>query len=115
MAGDNNTQTTGMTDEEVPVVHEISVFMERQAKPNGYVVYRYANGNDYSGYMVDGLPHGHGILRGPVLTYVGYWDSGTFVQGLMIDAVRGSQFDIPWAPPSPRPQGPPGLLESEGQ
>lgn len=113
--GNNETEITGMADEEIPVVWEVSVFMGRQERPNGYVVYRYANGNDYSGYMVDGKPHSYGVMRGPVLTYAGYWDSGTFVEGLMIDAVRGTRFDIPWAPPSPQPQGPRGHPETLGQ
>lgn len=106
MAGDNNMATTGMADEEIPVVYEISVFMERQQRPNGYVVYRFANGSDYSGYMEDGLPHGYGVLRQAVITYIGNWQYGVFAQGIMIDVVRGTRFDIPWVPPSPVSEGP---------
>lgn len=115
MAGDNSTATTGMADEEVPVVLEISVFMGRQEPPNGYVVYRYANGSDYSGYMLEGVPHGYGILRGRILTYAGEWEWGVFAEGIMIDAVRGLQFGIPRAPQSPQYQGPHGRQESAVQ
>ena len=93
-----------MIDEQVPVVWETDVFLGTRQPPNGYTVFRYANGSDYSGYMRDGTPHGYGVMRGPVVSYVGIWDDGVMVEGLMVDAVRASEFRIPWATASPAGQ-----------
>jgi hypothetical protein len=90
-----------MLDEQVPVTWEVDVFMGQVQPPQGYVNFRYADGRDYSGYMVNGCPDGYGVMRGPVISYVGIWRDGIFNEGLMIDAVRASEFRIPWAPPSP--------------
>jgi hypothetical protein len=99
-----------MIDEQVPVIWEVDVFRGRQELPNGYVVFRYADGRDYSGYMVQGIPQGFGVMRGPILSWVGIFDDGNMVEGIMIDAVRATRFDIPWVQPpaeserSPDPQ-----------
>lgn len=87
--------TIGMIDEQVPVVWEIEVFLGKKSAPTGYTVYRYANGYDFSGSMESGKPHGFGVMRGPILTYVGTWQMGQFVKGIMIDAAMGAQFHIP--------------------
>lgn len=99
-----------MIDEQVPVIWEVDVFMGQREAPNGYVNFRYSDGRDYSGYMIHGTPQGFGVMRGPVISYVGIFDDGILVEGTMIDAVRASQFRIPWEPParesgrSPDPQ-----------
>jgi hypothetical protein len=89
-----------MIDEQVPVIWEVDVFMGSQAPPQGYVNFRYANGNDYSGYMLHGRPSGFGVMRGSVLSYIGVWDDGIFVEGTMVDAVRASEFRIPFQTPA---------------
>lgn len=92
------------------MVWEVDVFMGAKEPPNGYVNFRFSDGRDYSGYMVQGVPQGFGVLRGHVLSYVGIFDGGHLSEGIMIDAVRAAQFDIPWVqlPPeaerSPDPQ-----------
>jgi hypothetical protein len=97
-------------DEQVPVIWEVDVFLGTQQPPQGYVNYRYSDGRDYSGYMSHGTPHGYGVMRGPVISYIGIWEDGTMVEGIMVDAVRASEFRIPWEPPpqeetrSPDPQ-----------
>lgn len=98
---------TGMIDEQVPTYWETEVFLGRRSPPQGYVVFRYANGNDYSGYMENGIPNGYGVMRGPVITYIGLWDRGSMVEGIMVDTVRGAEFHIPWEGSSPELQRPP--------
>lgn len=92
-----------MIDEQVPTIWEVDVFMGRQAPPQGYVNFRFADGRDYSGYMLQGEPSGYGVMRGPVISYIGIWESGTMVEGIMVDAVRATEFRIPWEPPPPAP------------
>lgn len=89
-----------MIDEQVPVHWEVDVFLGGEV-PQGYVNYRYANGQDYSGYFMHGRPNGYGVMRGPIISYIGIWDDGVMVEGIMVDAVRGIEFRIPWAPPPP--------------
>lgn len=88
-----------MIDEQVRVIWEVDVFMGQTEPPNGYVNYRYSDGRDYSGYMRDGRPHGYGVLRGKILSYIGIFEEGFMVEGLMVDTVRGTEFHIPWTPP----------------
>ena len=90
-----------MIPEQVTVVWEVDVFMGQREPPEGYVVFRYSDGRDYSGYMRDGVPEGYGVMRGPVLSYIGIWRGGTMIEGLMVDTVRSTEFHIPWAPTSP--------------
>lgn len=97
-----------MIDEQVPVIWEVDVFMGQRDPPNGYVNFRYSDGRDYSGYMVHGTPQGFGVMRGPVISYVGIFDEGTLVEGIMIDAVRASEFRIPWVSPAPEAERSPG-------
>jgi len=87
-----------MIPEQVPVVWEVDVFMGATEPPNGYVNFRFADGRDYSGYMVQGRPQGFGVLRGQVISYVGIFDEGHLTEGIMVDAVRATRFDIPWVP-----------------
>lgn len=96
-----------MIDEQVNVVWEVDVFLGREDPPQGYKVFRLANGNDYSGYLRDGMPNGYGVMRGPVVSYIGTWDNGVMVNGIMVDVVRGVEFPIPWAPMPPTRQGSP--------
>lgn len=98
---------TGMIDEQVPTYWESEVFLGRRSPPQGYVVFRYANGNDYSGYMVDGIPQGYGIMRGRVISYIGFWEDGRMTLGIMVDTVRGAEFEIPVVRSSPEQQRPP--------
>jgi len=86
----------GMIDEQVPVIWEVDVFMGSQQPPQGYVNFRYADGRDYSGYMLNGRPDGFGVMRGKVLSYVGIWSDGFFEEGTMVDAVRATEFRIPF-------------------
>lgn len=90
-----------MIDEQVPVIWEVDVFMGSQAPPQGYVNFRYADGRDYSGYFMHGRPNGYGVMRGPILSYIGIWEDGIFVEGIMVDAVRATEFRIPFQTPSP--------------
>ena len=90
-----------MIDEQVPVIWEVDVFMGSQAPPEGYVNFRFASGRDYSGYMVQGVPHGFGVMRGSILSFIGIWDNGIFVEGTMVDAVRATEFRIPFQTPPP--------------
>jgi hypothetical protein len=90
-----------MIDEQVPVIWEIDVFMGRQTAPQGYVNFRYADGRDYSGYMMHGRPSGYGVMRGPVISYIGIWEDGVLVEGIMADAVRASEFRIPFQTETP--------------
>lgn len=99
--GVSKTPITTMLPEQVPVVWEVDVFMGTTAPPNGYVNFRYSDGRDYSGYMVQGVPQGFGVMRGKVLSYVGIFDDGFLSEGIMVDAVRAVKFDIPWATPPP--------------
>jgi hypothetical protein len=85
-----------MIDEQVPVIWEVDVFLGNTQPPQGYVNFRYSDGRDFSGYMVNGTPHGYGVMRGPIISYVGIWDDGIMVEGIMVDAVRASEFRIPW-------------------
>lgn len=110
-----SVMATGMLEEQVAAIWEVDVFMQKVPKPQGYVVFRYANGRDFSGYMVDGVPNGYGVLRGPILTHIGEWENGQLIKGIMIDAVRGWQFDIPSEPSSPARLGPRGHPGTEGQ
>lgn len=105
MTGPRSTATTtGMINEQVPVIWETDVFLGQRQPPEGYTVYRYANGSDYSGYMRNGQPNGYGVMRGAVISYIGIWEDGIMVEGLMVDAVRASEFQIPWASPCPTDQ-----------
>jgi hypothetical protein len=92
---EDNDRHNNMIDEQVPVVWEIEVFLGKKSAPTGYTVYRYANGYDFSGSMESGQPHGFGVMRGPILTYIGTWQMGQFVKGIMVDAAMGAQFHIP--------------------
>lgn len=98
---------TGMIDEQVKIVWEVDVFLGREDPPQGYKVFRLANGRDYSGYLRDGVPNGYGVMRGPIVSYIGSWEDGIMVQGIMVDAVRGTEFRIPWVPIPPTHQGSP--------
>lgn len=68
--------------------------MGQREAPNEYVNFRYVNGSDYSGYMMDGKRNGYGILRGRILSYIGLWEDDVLTQGVMIDTVRGTEFEI---------------------
>lgn len=91
---------TGMINEQVRVIWEVDVFMGAP-QPEGYVVFRYADGRDYSGYMVNGVPSGFGVMRGSIVSYIGIWEHGIMVEGIMVDAVRATEFRIPWVPLPP--------------
>jgi len=88
-----------MIDEQVPVIWEIDVFMERKDPPSGYVNFRYRDGRDYSGYMMYGIRQGFGVLRCPVVSYVGIFEDDHLVEGVIVDAVRATQFRIPLVQP----------------
>jgi hypothetical protein len=105
--GANKTPRTTMIDEQVLVVWECDVFLGQTEPPNGYVNYRYSDGRDYSGYMRDGRPHGYGLLRGKILSYIGVFEDGYMTEGIMVDTVRGTEFHIPWTPPAQPEQGAP--------
>ena len=98
---------TGMINEQVPTVWETEVFLGTARPPQGYVVYRYANGTDYSGYMVHGIREGYGVLRGPVISYIGLWRNDHIAEGIMVDTVRGAEFQLPLGGSSREPQRPP--------
>lgn len=100
-------RTAGMIDEQVPVIWEADVFMGSQAAPQGYVNFRYADGRDYSGYMMHGRPDGFGVMRGRVLSYIGIWRDGLFVEGTMVDAVQATEFRIPFQTPPVESRGAP--------
>lgn len=83
--GESNTPNTTM----VPRIWE-----GWNEPANGYVNYHYQDGSDYSGYMINSLRNGYGILRRAILTYIGLWEDDMIMQGVMIDAVRATEFQI---------------------
>lgn len=78
----------------IPEIWEVDVILGQVQPPSEYVNFRYSNGSDYSGYMINGQRNGYGILRGRILSYIGLWEDDVLTQGVMIDTVRGTEFDI---------------------
>jgi hypothetical protein len=84
-----------MIDEDIPVIYEVDIFMGAITPPNGYCVFKFSNGDDYSGFLKDGVPHGQGAKRTKQWIYIGEWKEGTLNKGKMLKILNGVILNFP--------------------
>lgn len=87
--------TEGNNPEIIPVVYETDSFFIHQDGHNGRAVYRYANGNTYSGMMSNSKPNGYGALLTDRWVYTGTWNHGKLERGTMVNIGSGLTVTLP--------------------
>lgn len=84
-----------MNDDDIGVVYEVDVFMGAVSPPTGYFVFKFANGDDYSGFLREGIPHGQGAKRTKQWIYIGEWKEGQLTRGKMLKIINGVMLTVP--------------------
>lgn len=84
-----------MNDDDIGVVYEVDIFMGAVAPPTGYFVFKFANGDDYSGFLKEGVPHGQGAKRTKQWIYIGEWKEGHLNKGKMLKIINGIMLTVP--------------------